>query len=368
LRYDSRPYWSNGSPIEVTGPFVEAATVSETMTTRDRSTVWRRAAGATIILAALALCSGGVCYLAWDRTRPAPSPRLDVRGPIPAPEALPPVLSTGACWPVPQPEARELIGSLQGSTAATRAIRVGIFSDRSCCDDPEPLKRILASIPSCTWELVTAAETQAVPNRLGRFDVIIFPGGGGHRQANALGYDGRRAVRDFVHSGGGYVGICAGAFLATAGYEWSLGLVNTRTLTGDRDMPGAGIRPMAERGAGTVRIELTREGRALFADRPGLIDVSFSGGPVFLGQVRDDLPPCVPLAYYRTEVALYAPQRGTMIDTPSILAARYGAGRVVAISPHPEATSGLEFLVKRSVLATARKRGDHPPATARPAM
>ncbi len=238
--------------------------------------------------------------------------------------------------------------------ASARAqIRVGVFSAKGCCDDPEHLARILEAIPLCTWELVTAAEIEA--DRLARFDVVIFPGGGGHRQANALGSEGRRAVQDFVREGGGFVGICAGAFLATAGYEWSLGLVNTRTLTGDRDMPGVGIRSIAERGAGTVRIELTDEGRALFGNLREPFDVAFSGGPIFLGPTRDDLPPFVPLAYYRTEVAQYTPQRGTMIDTPSIVSANFGAGRVVAISPHPEATRGLEFLIKRSVLATARE-------------
>jgi glutamine amidotransferase-like uncharacterized protein len=211
---------------------------------------------------------------------------------------------------------------------------------------------------------VTATEIQS--GRLEHFDVIIFPGGGGRRQAMALGSEGRRSVQEFVRSGGGYVGICAGAFLATAGYDWSLGLVNTRTLTGDRDMPGAGIRSMAERGGGSVKIEFTGEGRIFFGDRDGPIDVAFSGGPIFIGPMRDDLPPCFPLAYYRTEVALYAPQRGTMIDTPAILAARFGAGRVVAIGPHPESTSGLEFLVKQSVLATARNPGEQTPAPALP--
>ncbi len=50
-----------------------------------------------------------------------------------------------------------------------------------------------------------------------------------------------------------------------------------------------------------------------------------------------------------------------MIDTPSIVATRFGLGRVIAISPipHPETTPGLEFLVESSVRATAGglKRG-----------
>ena len=62
--------------------------------------------------------------------------------------------------------------------------------------------------------------------------------------------------------------------------------------------------------------------------------------------MRDDLPPCIPLAHYRTELANYTPQRGTMIGTPAIFAATFGAGRVISISPHPETTKGAEFLVR----------------------
>jgi hypothetical protein len=43
-----------------------------------------------------------------------------------------------------------------------------------------------------------------------------------------------------------------------------------------------------------------------------------------------------------------------MIGTAAIFAAKFGAGRVVSISPHPESMKGTEFLVKLAVLATAR--------------
>ena len=65
-------------------------------------------------------------------------------------------------------------------------------------------------------------------------------------------------------------------------------------------------------------------------------------------------PLTVPLAHYSTEVSNYSPQRGTMIGTPAIFAAKFGAGRVVAISRHPESTKGTDFLVELAVLATAR--------------
>ncbi len=84
--------------------------------------------------------------------------------------------------------------------------------------------------------------------------------------------------------------------------------------------------------------------------------------------MRDDLPPCIPLAHYRTEIANYIPQRGTMIGTPAIFAAKFGAGRVIAISPHPETTKGAEFLVKLAVLATARTRANEPQPHAHAAL
>jgi hypothetical protein len=45
-----------------------------------------------------------------------------------------------------------------------------------------------------------------------------------------------------------------------------------------------------------------------------------------------------------------------MIGSPAILAAKFGAGRVVAISPNPDSTKGAELLVKPAVLTTARTR------------
>jgi len=84
---------------------------------------------------------------------------------------------------------------------------------------------------------------------------------------------------------------------------------------------------------------------------------------------RPDLPECVPLAMYRTETWSFEFQRGTMVDTPAILAGSFGDGHVLVISAHPETTAGLEFLVKRAIVSTASgfgrkkepRRDDKPP-------
>lgn len=46
------------------------------------------------------------------------------------------------------------------------------------------------------------------------FDLVIFPGGGGSSEAAAIGADGASAVQRFVAAGKGYLGICAGGYLA----------------------------------------------------------------------------------------------------------------------------------------------------------
>ena len=50
------------------------------------------------------------------------------------------------------------------------------------------------------------------------FDVLLIPGGFAQNTLDALGKAGGERVRAFVRSGGGYVGICAGAYLGCKGW------------------------------------------------------------------------------------------------------------------------------------------------------
>jgi len=211
----------------------------------------------------------------------------------------------------------------------------------------EKLGRILESKPTFILHHVGPADIQA--GVLDQFEVVIFPGGSGSKEAAAIGKRGCKAVREFVESGGGYVGICAGAFLATAKYDWSLALVNANTFTGNREIPGVGVKSMWFRGSGKVKMELTDEGKKILGDLPGLVELGYANGPILSPAGKEDLPAYVPLAFFRTEISKYEPQEGTMINTPAIVASEFGKGRAIAISPHPEGTAGLESLVRRAV-------------------
>jgi predicted deacylase len=209
------------------------------------------------------------------------------------------------------------------------------------------IERILEASAAFTLNHVGPADIGT--GALDQFDVVIFPGGSGSKEAAALGEEGREAVKEFVESGGGYMGICAGAFLATAKYDWSLALVNAKTFTGKRHIPGVGEKSMWFRGSGNVKMELTEDGKAVLGDLGGPVEIRYANGPILSPAGVEELPPYVPLAVFRSEISKYEPQEGTMIHTPAIVAAPFGEGRVMAVSPHPEAVEGLELLVQRAV-------------------
>ena len=190
---------------------------------------------------------------------------------------------------------------------------------------------------------------------LGQFDTIIFGGGSGSGQAKGLAEDGCKAVKQFVERGGGYVGVCAGAYLATSGYTWSLALVNADSID----------RKHWRRGNGQVEIDLTPEGRTLFG-RPDAarLEIRFAQGPILGPGERADMPPYTVLAWFRTGIGKNGADPKTMIDTPAIVSGTCGQGRAVAFSPHPEQTDGLHDFILRAVRWTARRQ-PKPQAAAR---
>ena len=213
---------------------------------------------------------------------------------------------------------------------------------------PRNVLEVMKKIPrSLTWRV---GPSDIREGALTHFDVVIFPGGSGSKQAAALGVEGRRQVRTFVEQGGGFVGICAGAYLAAANYKWSLKIGDYKTFCEARDIPGAGRKSMWYRGpSSTVRMELTSEGRRILGDRVGAFPVRYHNGPIVSPAGFDEIPDYQVLAWFRSEVVRYEPQTGTMVNTPAIITGSFGQGRVLSISPHPESSRDLRAMVARGI-------------------
>ncbi len=207
------------------------------------------------------------------------------------------------------------------------------------------IERCLTPLENVSCHRVSAAAIRA--GALRQFDVVAFPGGTGSGKAKALTGRGLREVREFVRRGGGYLGICAGAYLATSHYSWSLGILDAKVLDSAH----------WARGTGTVRMGLTREGMGLFQTERRTVAVRYAQGPLLAPAGNDDIPDFEVLARYETEIAKNGVPKGVMVGTPAIVRGLFGKGRVVVASPHPESSkdAGLRDYVRRAVRWLARK-------------
>lgn len=179
---------------------------------------------------------------------------------------------------------------------------------------------------------------------LSQFDTVIFSGGRGSKQASALGKSGRRQAKEFVKNGGGYIGICAGSYLACTNYKWSLGLIDAKTKSSKW-----------RRGIGKVQIQLSEKGLGMLGEQKDPVSVFYANGPIIGPANKDDIPDYEVLAWFRTELSKNDTPKGLMIDSPAIVKGRFGKGTVICFSPHPEATKGLEGFISKALRAVQKK-------------
>ncbi len=197
---------------------------------------------------------------------------------------------------------------------------------------PMSLRETFTGLPGeFTSRVIGPVEVQN--NSITQFDVLIFPGGSGGKQAAAIGEKGRENVRNFVRDGGSYVGICAGCYLACENFSWSLKILDAKTKSSKW-----------RRGKKVLELGFTDTGKEVMKVDRDAAPVLYQNGPVMEPAGSPDIPDFETLAIFNTEVALNKTPEGIQKGSPAILAGHYGKGRVVGISPHPEQTEGLNNL------------------------
>ncbi|MDF1661511.1 MAG: succinylglutamate desuccinylase/aspartoacylase family protein [Planctomycetota bacterium] len=193
-------------------------------------------------------------------------------------------------------------------------------------------------------EITRVCATDIKNGCLDQFDTVIFSGGRGSKQASALGKSGRSKAKAFVKNGGGYIGICAGSYLACTNYKWSLGLIDAKTKSSKW-----------RRGIGYVKIQLSDTGLGLLGDQKEPVNVVYANGPIIGPSNDDTIPDYEVLAWFRTELSENETPKGLMVDSPAIVRGRFGKGTVICFSPHPEATKGLEGFISKALKAVQKK-------------
>ena len=161
-------------------------------------------------------------------------------------------------------------------------------------------------------------------------DVLVMPGGQAHKEAKELGPEGRAKILSFVKGGGGYIGTCAGCYLAIHPH------------LEHPYMAMAPYRCMKSGDPGEIpqrRIEFSARAKELAGIEPGPWGVYYHGGPIMEAVRR--VPPAdvhfEPIAFYGENTKIGGvPLAANDVGKIAIAAGAVGKGRVFACAVHPE--------------------------------
>jgi glutamine amidotransferase-like uncharacterized protein len=220
--------------------------------------------------------------------------------------------------------------------AGEKPIKVALYQDAGAAGKGIPC--VCTELGKCDDVQVTKVSAKEIRDGvLKNFDVVVFTGGGASTQAKTLGDQGRANVKHFVENGGGYMGICAGAYLACNGFDWAVGVLDAKTVSSKW-----------QRGMGMVQIELNSDGQKVLKQTGKSFEVKYENGPI-ITHGKGLLPEFKTLAVFRTEKAENGSPVGAMVDSPAIVTSTCGKGRVVVISPHPEQSKGAESMIPAAI-------------------
>ena len=210
-------------------------------------------------------------------------------------------------------------------------IRVALFLDKGA----HPRNNLRVALETASDMTLTTLDGEL--NREGdlkNFDVLVVPGGSAKRESFSMKAEGRLEVRRFVHEGGLYMGICAGCYLITEAKSTDIGLLPLTT----RD------KHHWERGKGHLSVELTPLGMEVFGTTQSHWSILYHNGPVIDASHVTPESAFSPLGYYRSELVKPGGIPGLMVNSPAMFMGRFGKGRVIGISPHPEASPEQVFM------------------------
>ena len=239
-----------------------------------------------------------------------------------------------------------LVGLSAWSMGVGNKVRVGVFQGNG-------------GAQTCIWETIASIQldpdmtvrtitTGDIANGVLRdLDVIIIPGGEGATQYMNLGEENMERIRNFIRSGKGAVGICAGAYLFTDTPGYACMHINGgKAIDIEHDNRGHGISAFS----------LTAEGKKLFPElaKRDKSYVMYYEGPVLVKS--DSIPiPYTTMAIMETDVHEEGNAPANMTNNrPFFIANEYGKGRVFSSISHPEATPGMMWMIPRMVRWTLR--------------
>jgi glutamine amidotransferase-like uncharacterized protein len=223
------------------------------------------------------------------------------------------------------------------SSTSTKTVRVLVYNGNgaitSCVSG---IKTALTSVNNNNlvsgYKFTYATSTSISSSILSNYDLLVMPGGSsGKYYLNSLSSSAKSAIKNFVYSGHGFLGICAGGY---AGSQYVDGMYS-----------GLGVAPHVRCKSvtheGTLPVTMTSSGSSLLGFS-GTLKLAHYNGPAMYASGGTI-----------TTFATYADSSTGYKGYGAIVGDTYGSGRSVLSGPHPElAPQNPTLLAKMMIWAS----------------
>lgn len=203
--------------------------------------------------------------------------------------------------------------------------------------DPFGLSSLVSALKQEKLELISWADRKLLQKDGWQKDtrLLIIPGGRDIPYHEALKGDGNRRIADFVHEGGSYLGICAGAYYGSALIEFEQGgpleVLATREL---KFFPGLARGPAYGLGKFCYQSGKGSQIARMLLSNADLSAAYFNGGCSFVNADKYD------------EVHVLARYADIEEQPVAIVHCKVGQGRAILCGVHPEYSANFSLTQK----------------------
>jgi len=203
---------------------------------------------------------------------------------------------------------------------ADKKADIAVYLDRGVWDEGTHAVKKMLEWMNYSVEYVDASTINEVG--LDKYRVLCIPGGDMYDYSQDISAKGKENIKNFVRDGGGYVGICAGAYFACSNVVWrgtTLSMTSLGLLQGTATGPINEIAPYPN--YTMCKVNIVNHEHPITQSVPENHWILYYWGPAFVTSHNANV----------TILGNYDQGNRT-----AMLAFEYGKGRVFLIGTHPE--------------------------------
>ena len=197
---------------------------------------------------------------------------------------------------------------------------VALYTDRGADEGCIQATKKMFEWMGYTVQLVTSNYINK--ESLDNFSIICVPGGNMYQYAEDISSSGKEKIRNFIRNGGGYIGICGGAYFTGEKVIWQgnqLPMEPLAIFPGTTQGPIDEIAPYPN--CVMCEVNIVDHSHPITQSEQDSLWIAYCYGPVFLPNQGANVD-----ILGKYEVG----------DKPVIIAFEYGLGNVFIIGTHPE--------------------------------